>query len=195
MTRNVLLVPVTLPPSSPFSFPLSLPSFSLRQPEAIFRGVVEVVETVERLVDVGCITKADLVRAREGGGVGGGEGKVGWRKDREGEAGERETGCLTVGLTNSRSKLSWICLSAYSYPISRFPPALPLPRSLSRSVSPSPQTEACCPPSLPPPPAWVSMTTRKELTTLSPGGCELGIECRNKGGDGYMLFLLGGRGV
>lgn len=27
-----------------------------------FRGVVEVIETLERLVDVGCITKADLVR-------------------------------------------------------------------------------------------------------------------------------------
>jgi len=42
-------------PSLPPSLPPSL------QPDAIFRGVIEVVETVERLVDVGCITKADLV--------------------------------------------------------------------------------------------------------------------------------------
>ncbi|EWM22841.1 nudix hydrolase [Nannochloropsis gaditana] len=41
---------------------MTLPQLRTLDPEAIFRGVVEVVETVERLVDVGCITKADLVR-------------------------------------------------------------------------------------------------------------------------------------
>jgi hypothetical protein len=34
----------------------------MRQPSSVFRGVVDVVENLEKLVDVGCITKADLVR-------------------------------------------------------------------------------------------------------------------------------------
>ncbi|GAB5032549.1 nudix hydrolase [Nannochloropsis oceanica] len=41
---------------------MTLPQLRGLDTDAIFRGVIEVVETVERLVDVGCITKADLVR-------------------------------------------------------------------------------------------------------------------------------------
>lgn len=54
------------PPPRSFS-PLFLPAhtdsfFSIWQPSSVFRGVVDVVENLEKLVDVGCITKADLVR-------------------------------------------------------------------------------------------------------------------------------------
>jgi hypothetical protein len=158
VTRSVLLLPVSLPPpSSPFSFPPSLSSLSLRQPEAIFRGVVEVVETVERLVDVGCITKADLVRAREGGGEGGGEGKVGWTKGRGGEAGERETGCLIVVLTDSRSKLSRICLSfcffLSNFTLSPCPPPPSVPFQVRVPVAP----DGSMLPSLPPIPPGMGL--------------------------------------
>ncbi len=51
------------PPLQPPYHPLFRPPPPPPQDKgAAFRGVVDVIETVERLVDVGCITKADLVR-------------------------------------------------------------------------------------------------------------------------------------